>query len=94
MKGICTWHFYQDPRWEKAADDHNDLGFKVWENTLNQQKLKYLGLEKGIFKTVFFQVGGAALMPSIVLNPHAPAEVAAREWRNWSICEAISFEKD
>jgi len=45
----------KDPRWEKAADDHNDLGFKV---------------------------GGAALMPSIVLNPHAPAEVAAREWRN------------
>merc|ERR1719278_718871 len=29
-----------------------------------------------------FKAGGAALMPSIVLNPHAPAEVPARDWRN------------
>ena len=54
------------------------------EKTLDdqQQKLNLLGLKEGIFEIVYFQVGGAALMPSIVLNPHAPAEVAAREWRN------------
>jgi hypothetical protein len=45
----------KDPRWEKAFDDHNDLGFKV---------------------------GGAALMPSTILNPHVTAELPAREYRN------------
>ena len=65
---LCTFCF-QDPRWEKAYDDYNDLGFKV-SNLLQKQNYN------------FFQVGGAALMPSTILNPHVAAELPAREWRN------------
>merc|ERR1719458_1609922 len=45
----------KDPRWEKGFDDHNDLGFKV-SNLPQKQNHN------------FFQVGGAALMPSTILN--------------------------
>ena len=60
---------FQDPRWEMEYNDYNDLGFKV--SNLPQKQNHNL-----------FQVGGAALMPSTILNPHVTAELPAREWRN------------
>ena len=65
---MCTCCF-QDPRWEKGFDDYNDLGFKVSNLRQNQNHS-------------FFQVGGVALMPSTILNPHVTPELPAREYRN------------
>ena len=68
---IISTFCFQDPRWEMKYDDYNDLGFKVKFSPCKKSDLTFI-----------FQAGGAALMPSVVLNPHAPAEVPAREWRH------------